>query len=499
MGNDVLLADLGSLRDALRAADLALPLDGVAAAVATRDEAIAQIEDYLLPRLADIDAPLLAVLGGSTGAGKSTLTNSLVGAEVSQAGVLRPTTRSPVLVHHPDDAAWFAGEGVLPDIPRATGARPEGYALHLVTSTALPAGLALLDSPDIDSIEVANHEMAAQLLGAADLWMFVTTAARYADAVPWEVLGKASERAAAIALVVNRIPPDDESVRAISEDVRRMLDEKDLPHAELFALRELPLQDGRMTGSEAAIRDWLGNLVADAEARAAVIRGTVDGAVNSLLPRTERVLAALDVQADAADALRSASDSHSRAAVRHVDGQLGSGVLLRGEVLDRFREQVGTAAWMDSLQRGVGRIRDRITSVLTGEPPVVEAARGRLQDNLVTLVDDAVATSVEQTIADWRAMPGGTTALQEFAGLPNLCPDDRRGRGQLAGRRRCVGSKQGRGQGVHRTLGLTGRQRCRGGADDVPLRLDRWADRGRGGGCRRNGGRQPDAADRCAR
>ena len=73
-----------------------------------------QLDDYVLPRLEALDAPLLAVVGGSTGAGKSTLVNSLVGAEVSRTGVLRPTTRSPVLVHHPDDGRWFAGARILP-------------------------------------------------------------------------------------------------------------------------------------------------------------------------------------------------------------------------------------------------------------------------------------------------------------------------------------------------------------------------------------------------
>jgi hypothetical protein len=58
--------------------------------------------------------------------------------------------------------------------------------LRLVTSEELWPGLAILDAPDIDSVEIANHDLAAQLLGAADLWLFVTTAARYADAVPWE-------------------------------------------------------------------------------------------------------------------------------------------------------------------------------------------------------------------------------------------------------------------------------------------------------------------------
>ena len=49
------------------------------------------------------------VVGGSTGAGKSTLVNTLVGAEVSTAGVLRPTTRAPVLACHPSRRRMVRG------------------------------------------------------------------------------------------------------------------------------------------------------------------------------------------------------------------------------------------------------------------------------------------------------------------------------------------------------------------------------------------------------
>src|SRR5690606_30515843 len=65
-------------------------------------EVTSHIDDYVAPRLEALDAPLLVVIGGSTGAGKSTLANSLVGEPVSPSGVLRPTTRTPVLLHHPD-------------------------------------------------------------------------------------------------------------------------------------------------------------------------------------------------------------------------------------------------------------------------------------------------------------------------------------------------------------------------------------------------------------
>lgn len=403
---------LTALRDALAALDLPLPLADAEEGATTRDEAVAQVEDYLLPRLANVDAPLLAVLGGSTGSGKSTLTNSLVGAVVSEAGVLRPTTRSPVLVHHPDDRTWFAGDGVLPDLPRQTGERGTGRALHLVATDRIPAGLGILDSPDIDSVEVANHELAAKLLGAADLWVFVTTAARYADAVPWAYLARARERGAAIGVVVNRIPAGDDNVDAVLTDVRRMLGEQRLDDARLFGIEEGGLVEGRMDGGHLEVKGWVDGLVADADARADVVRRTVQGAVDSLWPRIGRVMAVARTQVDAGEALREVSRAQEEAAQRTVAEQLGSGVLLRGEVVERFREQIGTAAWMDRLQQTVGRFRDRVARALFGAGDgEVEAVRGQLRSNLVGLVDDAVTGSLERTVTAWRQLPGGDAVL----------------------------------------------------------------------------------------
>src|SRR5215207_2406814 len=109
-----------------------------------------------------LDAPLLAVVGGSTGAGKSTLVNSLVGTRVTETGVLRPTTRSPVLVHHPADADWFGQDRLLPDLERVHSPTTDPSALQLVPASSVPPGLAILDAPDVDSIEESNRALAAQ-------------------------------------------------------------------------------------------------------------------------------------------------------------------------------------------------------------------------------------------------------------------------------------------------------------------------------------------------
>src|SRR3954466_9298653 len=287
------------LRAALQGAVLPLALPGVEAHRLARTEMVDQLEDYVIPRIVTLEAPLLAVVGGSTGAGKSTLVNSLVGSVVTESGVLRPTTRSPVLVHNPADGAWFGADRLLPELERVHHPTHDPQALQLVALDVVPQGLAILDAPDIDSVEESNRHLAAQLLAAADLWLFVTSAARYADQVPWGFLRQAAERSAAVAIVLDRTPAD--AVGTVASHLARMLASRGLKDSPLFTVNEARLNDdGLLQPREVAeIQRWLTELGADEDARDAMVKQTIEGAIRSLTRRAHTVADACLEQATA--------------------------------------------------------------------------------------------------------------------------------------------------------------------------------------------------------
>ncbi len=417
-----LLPAVTSLRDEVGTTSLPFDLPGVRAAERGRTELLRQLDDYILPRLSSLDAPLLAVVGGSTGAGKSTLVNSLVGAVVSAPGVLRPTTRSPVLVHHPADERWFTPTRILPDLARATGGNAvEGQAtMQLVTSSTLPPGLALLDAPDIDSVVLGNRELARQLLGAADLWLFVTTAARYADAVPWELLRQASERGTSVAVVLNRVPKG--SIPVIREHLGSMLKEQGLGAAPIFTVAESPLEDdGLLPHDEVArLYSWLSALAKDARARALVVRQTLTGALDSLDPRIQSLVDASAAQVSARKALEKAALTSCASATSGVETGMSDGSLLRGEVLARWQEFVGTGEFFRQVETTVSRVRDRIVAGFKGEPVPSAHLDEALHSGVAELIRAEGQGAATTTSRSWRSLAGGSTLLQAHPDLTRV-------------------------------------------------------------------------------
>ncbi|MEU7430959.1 GTPase domain-containing protein [Streptomyces sioyaensis] len=529
-----LLDALSVLRDRVDAARFPLPLRGAARARRNRAELLAQLDDYVIPRLRSPQAPLLAVIGGSTGAGKSTLVNSLVGRRVSEAGVLRPTTRTPVLVCHPDDLRWFAGPRVLPQLARmwvpeqddggegeyaagaglgrgefgvrgvggvtagggrgasgvqgsaqarrmaeelhggeggrsgregrggphgaggeqgrgvggeadevsevrnevygggeAEGAFGAGYGyaggggavgggfgaydgtgvagggaagsgmftVRIETEPALPSGLALLDAPDIDSLVARNRELAAELICAADVWVLVTTAARYADAVPWHLLRTAKEYDVTLVTVLDRVPH--QIATDISGRYAELLQRAGLGHVPRFTIPELPESAGGGRGllpatAVAALRDWLERHAQDPVARTAAAERTATGVIASLRSRLPALAGAAAAQHAAALRLAGRVEEAYERAAERVRQEVAAGEVLSGDARAHWRDH-GLDGRSDEL---LDALTHGLTSLLTC---AVEEADERSAD---AWRRDPAAAEVALTTAEGAAGAG---------------------------------------------------------------------------------------------
>ncbi|TDD67848.1 ABC transporter [Jiangella aurantiaca] len=402
---------LAALRGRLSGVQYPLEVSDAEAARGTRRDMLAQLDDYILPRLDQLDAPLLAVVGGSTGAGKSTLVNSLVRRKVSDAGVLRPTTRSPVLVHHPDDVGWFDELRVLPDLPRVAIHDQAGGALRLVADDGLPAGVAILDAPDVDSVVTENRTLAAQLLAAADLWLFVTTAARYSDAVPWDFLRAAADRQAAVAVVLDRVAPD--AVSEVRAHLAAMLAEHGLGDAPLLVVEETAPDDAGLLPEEAvaSVRAWLDGLAADESARNEIVRRTLDGAISGALRQVPMLADAADHQVEALTLLQNEIAHVYGKAAKRIDAASADGSLLRGEVLARWQDFVGTGDFMRSLEARVGRLRDKVAAFLRGRPQPAAAVEEAIESGVASMIVEEANRAAEKADGRWRDSAAGRALL----------------------------------------------------------------------------------------
>lgn len=427
-------AVLGTFAEHLRTLELPLPVEGAEEARREVAAALTQLDDHVIPRVESLDAPLLVVVGGSTGAGKSTLVNSVVGEAVSRSGAIRPTTRRPVLLHHPADEPWFTGTRILPGLARVTGsgggttaeaedASVAATSLELRSLPAIPQGLALLDAPDIDSVAAGNRELARQLLRAADLWLFVTTANRYADAVPWEVLRTAAERDVTVDVVMNRVPEAPGVAEELSGDLRAMLERQGIDADHLLLVPETRLDAEGMVPEEviAPLRERLVSLAEDAETRGRIARRTLAGAVGGLAASAREVAAHAAAQHEEAERLEGEVDAAFATSRERIDEAVGDGSLLRGEVLSRWQDVVGTGEFLRGVESFVGRLRDRIGMALTGRTAPAVKAEQALGASLVHVLVDETARGAERADTAWRRSPAGRSLAEghDLSRLPD--------------------------------------------------------------------------------
>jgi energy-coupling factor transporter ATP-binding protein EcfA2 len=414
----LLEATLLNLRKRVAAIPLVFDLPGADEVADERTKLLSQIDDYLLPRVKHSGAPLLVALVGSTGAGKSTLVNSIVGTQVSATGVRRPTTNSPVLACHPDDISWFAENMFLPTLPRV---RQEGLArpgrdglLVLAASEGMAKGVALLDTPDIDSVVRAHHDFAYQFLDASDLWLFMTSAGRYADAPVWEILQHARDRGAALGVVLSRVPPSHR--QELVDHFSAMLEANGVSANDRFVIPETPIVDGMLPAEVfQPVRDWLRETAQRSERRVAVLTQTMSGVLDTFKIRVPKLAAHVDAQVVLRSRLRRGAEEAYRGALAEFDAATRKGSLLGGEVLARWQDCASSGDLDDALRSRKPRKGRRARKGQgSGRTGALDAAVRSALEGLVASVADRAA---EQVAARWNGNPAGAVLLSRAAAV----------------------------------------------------------------------------------
>ncbi|MFJ9536265.1 YfjP family GTPase [Streptomyces sp. NPDC101225] len=222
----------------------------------------------------------VVAIAGATGSGKSQLFNALAGVPISETGVRRPTTATPIACSWSDGGASLIERlGIPPRLRRRPLQNPENEAQL--------RGLVLVDLPDHDSAALQHREQVDRVLALVDAVIWVVDPEKYADAMLHErYLRPMAGHAEVMFVVLNqtdRLPG--EATEQVLDDLRRLLDEDGIALGEYGEPGATVLGLSALTGEGVGeLREALGQFVAERGAPARRISADLDTAAAGLRP-----------------------------------------------------------------------------------------------------------------------------------------------------------------------------------------------------------------------
>lgn len=225
-----------------------------------------------------------------------------------------------------------------------------------------------------------------------------------------------------LSVVVNRCPPG--ALGQVAGHLAQMLAERGLASAKLFAVPERALaRDGLLPLPDVGgLRQWLGQLASQSEARAQVAVQSLAGSVRSLDPQLHELIAGVERQDGALSELREQADSAYRQAAAEVAEAAGDGTMLRGEILGRWQDLVGTGEFMRGIEERLSAFRDRVSGWFRGDAKV-EAVETAISENLAAVLQEKGQWASQHVAVTWSRTRWGRDIIAAEPGLAHPSPD----------------------------------------------------------------------------
>ena len=265
---------------------------------AARRSLLADIRRYFAARLNAPGAPIVLAIIGPSGVGVSSIVNALASEPVSPTGVLRPTTRAPMIwAPHGARGRWWD------EVKRRFGVED---ASQVVLGRADTEELEWI-LVDVPAALGPNETL--DLAACADLCVFVSTPARYADAEAAALAIGLFERGVPTWFVLNKLPEDPALRFEMTEAYAGLLHSwslLDRPAPELLETASLT-EDGTVDPADLdKLRATLDALADDGDRRQ-ILEDAVAARLAAVSVRTEEVAESIEDDRDSMRELAAAA------------------------------------------------------------------------------------------------------------------------------------------------------------------------------------------------
>lgn len=172
--------------------------------------------------------PEVAVVAliGATGSGKSSLFNALLGADIAQVGLRRPTTKSALAASAPgsDVTGLLDWLGIK-------------NRVLIPQDRLMSENVTIVDLPDIDSVDLDNRALADHLAERVDILVWVVDPQKYADDVLHSQFIRPLAHHSKVTVVVlsqaDRLSPGERNL--VMADLKRLIEQDGISHPRIVA------------------------------------------------------------------------------------------------------------------------------------------------------------------------------------------------------------------------------------------------------------------------